>query len=74
LITPKNGAIIQMAANHHGAIIQNNNNRNLDQMIKKSTINSGRARGMNSTTLRHEGNGSNAGRLILKKAISPQLD
>lgn len=64
---------MQQAGNHHGAIIQGNN-RNLDSMIKKTSINSGRARGMNSTTLRQEGNGSNAGRVILKKAISPQLD
>jgi len=39
-------------------------------MIKKHSINSGRARGqMNSTTLRQEGN--NGGRLIIKKTISP---
>ena len=45
----------------------------LDSMIKKQTINSGRARGhMNSTTLRQDG--SNNGRMMIKKAMSPVID
>jgi hypothetical protein len=43
-------------------------------MIRKQTINSGRARGMNSTTLRQDGNNTNQGRLIIKKTISPGFD
>jgi len=42
-----------MGYNHHGAIIQGQNNRVLDNMIKKHSINSGRVRGqINSTTIR----------------------
>jgi hypothetical protein len=40
-------------------------------MIKKNSINSGRARVVNSTTIRQESNGSTAGRLIVKKTVSP---
>ena len=42
-------------------------------MIKKQALNSGRGRGqMNSTTLRQEANGSNAGgRILIKKTVSP---
>mmetsp|Transcript_21850 Transcript_21850/g.33853 ORF Transcript_21850/g.33853 Transcript_21850/m.33853 type:complete len:93 (-) Transcript_21850:2273-2551(-) len=55
---------------NHGAFIQGNSNRVLDNMIQNHSINSGRARGqMNNTTLRQDG--SNAGRLIIKKTISP---
>jgi hypothetical protein len=55
----------------HGAMIQGNSNRMLNQVIKKHSINSGRTRGqMNSTTLRQEG--ANAGgRMIIKKTVSP---
>ena len=48
------------------------NNRPLNQVLKKNQLNSGRSRGtMNSTTLRQDGNGSNPGRFIVKKAMSP---
>jgi len=55
----------------HGAMIQGNSNRMLNQVIKIHSINSGRTRGqMNSTTLRQEG--ANAGgRMIIKKTVSP---
>ena len=45
-------------------------------MIKKQALNSGRGRGqMNSTTLRQEANGSNAGgRILIKKTVSPAND
>lgn len=54
-------------------MIEGGNNNRINQVIKKHSINSGRARGqMNSTTLRQEANGSsNAARMIIKKTVSP---
>ena len=69
------GGPTPIASNQHGALMnyQGASNNRINHVIKKHSINSGRTRGqMNSTTLRQDSNGStNAGRMIIKKTVSP---